>query len=196
MSIFDDIMSDPRALNTWGSAIEAGGKILSAQGAIESGDEAKRAAEFEAEQLRYNAGQAQAAAQRQAFDTDRQTRMVMSRALAVAAASGGGASDPTVVNIIAQTAAEGAYRKAVDLYQGDDRARAMLAAAHAKEIEGASAQSASRKAALGQGFGAITSLLKGSERNASLYQRFGGGGPQTKSGTVPSAGDPDMSTFW
>ncbi len=89
---------------------------------------------FQADQLRTNAGQAQAAAQREAIDIDRQVQLNASRALAVAASSGGGASDPTVVNLIAQSAADGAYRKAVALYEGDEQARAMRLDAAGVEI--------------------------------------------------------------
>lgn len=82
-------------------------------------------AQFQSEQLRVNAGQAQAAAQRNAIDIERQTQLNASRALAVAASSGGGASDPTVVSLLAQNAADGAYRKAAALYEGEDQARAL-----------------------------------------------------------------------
>lgn len=82
-------------------------------------------AQFQSEQLRVNAGQAQAAVQRNAIDIERQTQLNASRALAVAASSGGGASDPTVVSLLAQNAADGAYRKAAALYEGEDQARAL-----------------------------------------------------------------------
>lgn len=82
-------------------------------------------AQFQSEQLRVNAGQAQAAAQRNAIDIERQTQLNASRALAVAASSGGGAFDPTVVSLLAQNAADGAYRKAAALYEGEDQARAL-----------------------------------------------------------------------
>src|SRR5688500_11497475 len=44
-----------------------------------------------------------AASQRQALEERRQGDLVASRALAVAAASGAGVSDPTVIDIIART---------------------------------------------------------------------------------------------
>lgn len=177
MSIFDDIMADPHALNRWGTGIDAAGKLISGVGIMQSGAGAKDAANFEAAQLNQNAGQAQAAAQRQAFEVDRNTQEVMSRALAVAAASGGGASDPTVINIIAQTAAEGAYRKASALYSGDDRARSMRLAATAKEYEGDVTEANSKAAGFSSIFGAGTTLLKGAARD-SMFTKFGGGGPK------------------
>lgn len=91
-------------------------------------------AKFQADQLRTNAGQVQASAQREAIDIDREAQLRASRALAVAASSGGGASDPTVINLIAQNASEGAYRKAVALYEGGEQARAMNLEASGVEI--------------------------------------------------------------
>lgn len=179
MSFLDDLMSDPRTLNNVGTAIEAGGQISGALNHVEFGQQAQQAAEFQAEQLRQNAGQAQAASQRQAFDVDRQSQYIASTALAHAAASGGGASDPTVVGLIARNAGEFAYRKAVALYQGNDRARLDNLQADAKEYEGSNINANSEKVAQSQMFAAGTSLLRGAARDSSLLQRFGGGGPKT-----------------
>jgi hypothetical protein len=114
---------EPLALNAFSGAFQAFGQAESAVSHVQFGEQARQAADYRAQQLRINAGQAQAGAQRQAFDVDRQTQFITSRALAVAAASGGGASDPTVVNLIARDAGEGAYRKQIALYQGNDQAR-------------------------------------------------------------------------
>jgi hypothetical protein len=169
MSSFLDFLS-----KIGGPELSMLGTAMSVGGAVAGGIEARQAAGFQADQLRINAGQAQASAQRSAIDIDRQTQMVVSRALAVAAASGGGASDPTVVNMIAQDAAEGAYRKAVALYQGDDAARGMKMQADAKEHEGA-------QSLVTGGLSGASNLLTGMSRQASLYQRFGGGGPDMRS---------------
>lgn len=139
-------------------------------GAMMQGQQTQQAKQFEADQLRQNGGQAQAAAQRTAADIERQTQMVVSRSLAVAAASGGGASDPTVVNMIAQNAAEGAYRKAVALYGGDEKKRSADTQADALEYEGKNARAGSLLAG-------GSSLLAASAQAASLYQRFGNNQP-------------------
>jgi hypothetical protein len=106
--------------------------------------------------------------------------MIASTALAHAAASGGGASDPTVVNLIARNAGESAYRQAVALYGGDEAARTMQLQADAREYEGKQAQVNSYANATAQGMGARATLLKGMAREASLYLRFGAGGPKTE----------------
>ena len=119
-----------------GVSADSAGAMIGGLSHLQFGMQAQQAAQFQAAQLRSNAGQAQASAQRSAFDVDRQSQYVASAALASAAASGGGASDPTVLNLMARNAGEFAYRKSVALYQGEDRARAMNMQADAKEFEG------------------------------------------------------------
>ena len=172
-------LDDLRSLNSVDAGVQAGGAILGGLSHIQFGQQAQQSAEFQAAQLRQNAGQAQASAQHAAYDVDRQAQYTASTALATAAASGGGASDPTVVNLIARNAGEFAYRKAVDLYQGDDKARLMNLQADAKEFEGANTKANSDMVGTQQMFGAATSILRGSVRDSSLLQRFGGGGPNS-----------------
>lgn len=97
----------------------------------------KGALDYEADQLAQNANQQIAAAQRTALDARRQAMLVQSRALAVAAAGGGGATDVSVVTNMGRIAGEGAYRSAVAIYDGEDRARVLRMQAEAKRYEGA-----------------------------------------------------------
>lgn len=192
MSFFDDLatLTQPQptlvlnaaqraalALNDADSITAATGDIMGGISHVQFGEQAKASADFQAEQLRQNAGQVQASSQRQAFEADRQTQYANSKALAMAAASGGGASDPTVVNLIARNAGEGAYQKAIALYGGDDKARLMGMQADAKEFEGANTEANSNQVGMAQVFAAGNNLLKGQARNASLLARFGGHGP-------------------
>lgn len=186
---FLNFLSDPSWLNAVANGIQAGGQITSAREQREFGEESRAAAEYQAAQLRDRGNAAQAEAQRQAALEDRNAKLVASRALAVAAASGGGASDPTVLNVIAGIAQEGAYRKSVALYQGDDRARVMRMQATARQIEGRSKQASADSIADSMILGAGTSLLRGVAQGASLYQRFGGGGPKPAEQLSPSWDD-------
>lgn len=179
MSFLDDLLNSPQSLNSVGTGIQAGGAIIGGLSHIQFGQQAQQSAEFQAEQLRQNAGQAQATAQHAAYDVDRQAQYTASTALATAAASGGGASDPTVVSLISRNAGEFAYRKAVALYQGDDKARLMNMQADAKEYEGVNTKANSDLVGGSQMVNAATNLMKGSERDSSLLQRFGGGGPNS-----------------
>lgn len=144
-------------------------KKAEGQAAILKGKRSQVASEFEAKQLEQNAGQAIAASQRNAEDVRRQARMISSRALALAASSGGGASDPTVINLIAKTQAEGAYRRAVALYQGQEKARLLNLQAMTRRVEGEQAMQDAQYAKKASDFSAFASLAKG---GASLYSRF------------------------
>lgn len=188
MSLFDSLFANTGSpgfdsalkFNASGSILDSVGQSIGAASHYEFGQQAAQAAQYQAAQLRQNAGQAMATGQHQAADVARQTQLVTSRALAVAGASGGGASDPGVVSLISRYAQEGAYRGAVALYGGDERARAMNASADAKEYEGKNVELNSDMVAAGQLFGATTTLMKGQTKDASLYQRFGAGAPNTE----------------
>ena len=168
---------------TGGSAgwMQVGGSLLSAYGQHKSGqdgnasaNERLAAAQFTAAQLREKAGLAIASSQRSAEDIGRQNEYVASRALAVAASSGGGASDPTVINMIARIAGEGAYRRSIALYQGEEKSRSMNMQADAEVM---SAQSGVRQAgqnARAANIGAMSTLAKS---GASLFSKYGGDGP-------------------
>lgn len=192
MGILDSIFggtstpADAMSLNDSGGGLQALGANMSAASHVMFGIQARQAAQFKADQLRQNAGTAQAASQRQAFDIDRQTQFITSRALAVAAASGGGASDPTVVRLIARDAGEGAYQRSLALYGGKDRARLDLENADAATYEGKTTERNSLEVGAAGYAGGATNLLKSRAKGASLLQRFGGDGPQV--GGFSSAG--------
>lgn len=163
-----------------GSNTSASGAAMAAEGARVAAARTAAARKFEAEQLRVNAGQEIAAGQQAAFEQERQARLVASRQIALAAASGAGASDPTVKTLISRTAKQGSYNAAVALYQGQDKARALRMAAEGKDYEAAAAldggDQQSRALELQargyrtQGLGA---LLRG---GSSLFARYGMGG--------------------
>jgi hypothetical protein len=183
---FFDFLTDPSVLNMIGAGVKAYGQHESAEEKRDFGDQSMEAARFEAAQLRDRATTAPATAQRDAAEEARKARYAQSRALAVAAASGGGASDPTVINIIAGIAQEGEYRMQAALYQGEDRARLLRMQAQAREIEGASRQKSAYGDAFGSDLGVATSLLNGFSKD-SMLSRFGGGGaPQAPMSTTDS----------
>ena len=170
----------PLDLSQEATQTDVGAALLSALTQLQAGSQARDALNYQAQQLRANAGQAQASAQRQAYDIGRQGEILASNALARAAASGGGASDPSIVNLIARNAGESAYRQAVALYGGNDEARMMRMQAQGKEFEGQQAMRNGVENAIATGYGARATLMKGMARDASLFQRFGGGGPKTE----------------
>lgn len=122
--------------------ISAAGTILSTVGTISAGRAEDKAAKFQAAQMQQQAGQERAAGQREAIDERRKARLAESRALAVSAASGAGASDPTVLDIMGDLESEGEYRALTALYNGEERARGLESGAAAKRFEGATAKRA------------------------------------------------------
>lgn len=125
----------PVGLAVAGSALSAGGTILGAK------SEAKQL-RSEADQLEIQAGTERASSQRRAMEERRQARLVSSRALAVAAASGG-ASDPTVVNMMADIEGEGEYRALSALYEGNEEAIGLENQARARRKEAKNVKKAS-----------------------------------------------------
>lgn len=164
-------------LSRYGTYGDMFGRGMSLVGTLQAGKEASDLAGYQADQLRANASDAQAAGQRAAYNEDEKTKLVMSEALARAAASGGGASDPTVVSILAKTASEGAYRRAVALYSGDSRAQGMEQQADVAEYQGKNAKVNAGLSAGAQLYGAGTTLMKAAASESSMFSRFGMGNP-------------------
>lgn len=162
----------PAAFTIFGALGESRGNLQMGEQSIIAGQRRKVASQFEAEQYLINAGQTVASSQLQAAEARRQAGLVESRILAVAAAGGGGASDPTIINLISKTSARGAYNSAVALYQGEDQARSMRMAAAAKNYEGQMAEEAGYMKAQGYRTASTTALLKGA---GSLFNKYGFG---------------------
>jgi len=161
------------------------GSMQSAKSAKLAAERARVAAQFEADQMDQAAGQSFAAGQQAALEQLRQTRLTQSRAIALAAAGGGGVSDVTVVNLLSRNAGEGAYRAALAVYQGAEQARKLRMAAAAKRYEGDLQFSAGQDKATAynmQGFGnAFT-------QGVNLYTKYGKAG-----GDGPGAKSPDVN---
>lgn len=148
---------------------------------IGAGRSAKRAANIQAQQLDIAGGQEIAASHRSAEAEEHRARLLASRALAVAGASGGGVSDPTVVDIVAGIFAEGEYRSDLALYEGQERARAMRLKGEAARTEGKSKESAGYIGAattIANYYGKKTMM----EGGTSLYEKYGRGGPPERFG--------------
>lgn len=158
----------------WLAAVGVGmqviGGIKERQAAKYNAEVARQRGEDTQDVLNEEAGQTEAAAQRAALAQQKVASLVESRAKAVAAASGAGATDPSVINIISRISAEGALRSLTATYEGEERARKLRIsgelAAHygVQQGEGydAVAQAAGIKTAASAASGA-----------ASLYAKYG-----------------------
>jgi hypothetical protein len=165
--------------------LSVGGTMLSATARRNEGIAANLAAQNEALQLEQAAGQSQAYGQRAGEEQARRAQYAMSRAQAVAGASGAGATDPTVTSIIARIAAEGDYRARTAMYEGDDRARTLRYRADMSRWGGRQAQRAGNMAA-------IATVLKGAD---SFFSKYGGSGPPAMSGGSGTAGNYEAGGF-
>lgn len=171
-----------------GAATSIMGGNQAAKAAQTTAARQKTESEFEAAQLEQNAGQAIASSQRDALEQQRQSRLVQSRALALASASGGAATDPTVVNLISDIAGQGAYRAGVALYQGADKARQLTMGADAKRYEGDVAIESGANKAKAYRIAGITGAFSSA---STLFGKYGGGGPGAVAST-PGAGGSNL----
>lgn len=188
----------PMLAGVVGNALTAMGGFQRAGNYLTVAQRNQSAAEWEAKQLEVQAGQQVASAQRQAMTEDLQGRLMASRALAVAAASGGGASDPTVMNLIARMAGEANYRRMTAMYEGEDRARQLRDQAAATRAGAKMAMQDAEQAKKVSRFGALTNALAG---GVSLYNKYA---PQDKPapmqqwsgfGEVPQEGYSDADAW-
>lgn len=131
------------------------------------GDMARGAADATAAQYDAAATAAVQASTVAAADAEKRSRLLQSRALAVAAAGGTDATSSGVMKIISEIAGEGEYRSLLTRYEGQEKARGLRQRADATRYEG---QVAERTARLG----AVSTLISGGK---SMYEKYGQGGP-------------------
>lgn len=136
--------------------------VVSTVGAIQQGVEQRHQADAAAMALRNQANADEAAAQRTAINSRRQASYAISRGQALAASSGAGASDPTVVNVLGQIAGEGEYHALTALYEGGTSGGNALSEATAARSEGRAYQRAGNMKG-------ISTLLTG---GTDLYTKY------------------------
>lgn len=138
--------------------------VIGAAGAIQQGQAANQAAKFEATQQEMAGKEEFAASQRDAETARLEGELIRSRQQAVAAASGGGATDPTIVRLMTDTAKVGELNAQSALYGGESRRRGLFDQAMGTRMTGKAALQGSYLGAAGQlasGFGgAFTNYAK------------------------------------
>lgn len=105
------------------TALLIAGTAVSAAGAIQAGNQQQAALDAQAAARERQANEQRAVSQREAAARRNNAEQVLSRQRAVAAASGGGASDKTVLDIMGDTEAEGDFQAASALYEGETQGR-------------------------------------------------------------------------
>lgn len=149
-------------------AVGAVGTVLSAVGQMRSGQEQANAETYQADLAKQNATQIEATSQRQAIEERRKASFAVSRARAVAAASGGGATDPTVLNVEAGIAGQGEYNALSRLYTGKAEANQQRDARGIYQMQADQA----RSSGMMNGIGAI---IGGLSDAGSMYMKYGAG---------------------
>lgn len=131
-----------------GTALAYVGSLRQADAIRAQGRRQAAAANYQAANLDTLAGQDKAAGQAAAAEAERQGALVNSSVLARAAASGGGASDPSVVALMKRNAGETWYRSALARFEGDEQSRVMsdkaMAARYSGQISDADSDVASK----------------------------------------------------
>lgn len=152
-------------------AVGTGIQVL---GTIQAGNDANARAQYEAKQQEMQADEAVAASQRDAAAEHRQGQQLLSQQRAAIAGSGGSLTDPSVIDLMGDTAAEANLAARTRMYQGDQQARGYNDAAKASRISGRNARTASLISAAGGLFSGVS----------SMYSRFG----QQAKQTAPASG--------
>ena len=183
----------PAALTVIGSLSKTLGILGQGAAGVKAAERRKQAAEFEAAQLDQNAGQAKAAAQRVAYQKGVEGDLMLSRLKALAAASGGGATDPTVLNLQAGLMHQKAYNLAAALYRGEDDARTMRMQAAAKRYQADLGVADAEDARTASYFAAAGTAASG---GASFYEKYGKDlWPGNEWGTGSKYGNQDIGNF-
>lgn len=160
----------PAVLQTAGTTLSVLGGLDKASAQEDIGARKRQLAGMEASQLRENAKLSVAAGIQESMEQQRQGRLAASRTLALAAASGGGASDPTVMNIIANLSGQATYQAMTALYEGQERARLMEKQAVMTEYGGTLQEASAKSQAKADRFGAFSTAAKDA---ISMYQKYG-----------------------
>jgi len=166
------------ALTAVGAGVSAAGTIMGGNAAASAGEAQaaaqRRAAadnatalEFKAQQEEQNAQESRAAAQRQSLEKGRQTKLLLSSLQARAAASGGGASDPGVLDLAGDISRRGEYQALTEIYNGESRARGLMDQAAGDRFSGATGIQGAELAA-------NAAIAEGKAKQAASYMSAAG----------------------
>lgn len=173
----------PAILTGLGAGMEYAGNNQAAENSRTMAARQAAAFQFKQQQDTINAGQAVAASQMSAAEQLRQGKLIQSRAQALAAASGGGAVDPTVVNIIGNNAGEIALRASIALYQGEEKARMLRMQAASEGYNAALSIEAGENKAQAYEIAGRSAIFKGA---SSLFNKYGQGQPKASGAGSPA----------
>lgn len=147
------------AASTIGTVAMAAGTILGSAGAIQQGNAASATANYTAAQLDASAKTERATSQREAINQRMQKDVVMSRARAVGAASGGGLD----LDLMGDIEEEGEYRALTALWEGEERAKGRNAQAAGVRASGQFKKRAGGVRAFSTGLTGFSTILSNAD---------------------------------
>lgn len=151
------------AASTIAGTVGALGSISSANAQAAQGKAAQQEANYEAEQNQQNANNAAGSGQRAEIAQNKNTALVESNLNAGAAGAGGTTTDPSTLNDAAVIGAEGNYRAANALYEGNAKAQEYRNQAAGDIYQGNLTNQAAQTKSQ-------TTLINGA---SSLFQKYG-----------------------
>ncbi len=140
--------------------ITAASTVLGVASTVQQARSNKATLEAQARANEDEANAAQAESQRAAIIERKKANNLMSRARAVAGASGAGSSDPTVTNILTDIETQGEVNAFNALYSGNATARGLRSGAAVARREGQAVRTASYVDAASTGLGGATSWFE------------------------------------
>lgn len=156
-----------------GTVMQAGAQQQQADAMRAQGAANQQAANYQAQSMEIQAGQERAVAQRKSINDRRQEQLQISRSQALAAASGAGASDPTVISNENITTREGEFGALTDMYQGEQSAQNLETGAKLKRYEGDASDYGANATANATDTAAMGTIFSGAGKAASLYSKYG-----------------------
>lgn len=145
--------------------VAAASTVLGVASTVQQGRTQQKLLNQQADQRDEDAKAAQAESQRESLLERKKAKNLMSRARAVAGASGAGSSDPTVTNILTNIDTQGEVNALNALHSGNATARGLRSGAAMARNEGRAAKAASYMDAASTG-------LSGA---SSWYSKYGKG---------------------
>lgn len=139
-----------------GAVASVASTVISAAGTIAAGKAQKQQHDFQAAQQEVQAKEQRAVAQQEALEDAREKRFALSTLQNRAAASGLGAADPTVLDLMGEIAQYGTLQEQLTRFGGNANAERSLSAAELSRMRGEAAQAsafASGAASIIGGFG-------------------------------------------
>lgn len=154
-----------------GGALSAAGTLMGGNAAAEAGASARQSQYFKAKQEEMAAQESRASAQRAALDKGRETTLLQSQLQARAAASGGGASDPGILDLAGDIAGRGEYEALTEMFRGENRARGLEDSATGSRMTGDAAAAEGRAKRDASYFSAAGTLIGSAGSAYRTYNR-------------------------